>query len=285
MPAVYAGPTPVPAPLARSRPGGRPSPWLARCLVDLDRVAIRILDLDLLAAGPDLDFVAEARAGSAQPVDQIGEIVDVEHDPVPAAGLLSPAVWHAPRARAPRPAQQKVQRSARHRREYSARALVELEPQVSGIERDRAIDVGGLVADDGIARLHNRDPWGRGGCGVLGHAASNGEREPGDEPGAKRPVRHADSVGSAVARRLEGFYPSAFEQGSVVDLGVLARPEERHRRHAGELAEVVDEVRLIEVPAGHRHTPPVLRPGAPCKGGCTLEPQHATQPLGRHADL
>src|ERR1044071_1021181 len=67
---------------------------LLRPFVDLDRVAVWIIDLDLLATGPALHGVAKLRAGAAQASDQLVEIVDVEHDPVPAPGLLALAIGH-----------------------------------------------------------------------------------------------------------------------------------------------------------------------------------------------
>jgi hypothetical protein len=38
--------------------------------MDLDRIAVGIHDVDLLAAGADFDIVAERRAGAAQAGDQ-----------------------------------------------------------------------------------------------------------------------------------------------------------------------------------------------------------------------
>lgn len=60
--------------------------------MELDRVSVRILDLDLLASGPGLDLAAETGARRFQLVDVRGEIVDVKNDPIRAAGFLPAAV-------------------------------------------------------------------------------------------------------------------------------------------------------------------------------------------------
>ncbi len=60
--------------------------------MQLDRVAVGILDLDLLASGPDLDLAAEPGARHLQLLDVRSEIVDVKNDPIPPTGLLLAAV-------------------------------------------------------------------------------------------------------------------------------------------------------------------------------------------------
>ena len=56
-------------------------------LEQLDGVAGRVVDQDLLAADAGHDVVAEVRARAAERVDERGEIVDLEREAVPAAGL------------------------------------------------------------------------------------------------------------------------------------------------------------------------------------------------------
>src|SRR5262245_41526904 len=77
----------------------------SRSLVELDRIAVRILELDLLASGPHLDLVAEGRAGGRERRERGVEVADVQDDPVPSAGFLPPTVRHRPGARAARAAQ------------------------------------------------------------------------------------------------------------------------------------------------------------------------------------
>ena len=49
----------------------------SRGLVELDRIPVRVLDLDLLATGPHLDLVPEPGAGGPEGVNGVVEAVDV----------------------------------------------------------------------------------------------------------------------------------------------------------------------------------------------------------------
>lgn len=60
--------------------------------MELDRIAVRILEQDLLAAGPLLDLVPEPRACGPECFHRGDEVVDVEHNPVPSAGFLAPTI-------------------------------------------------------------------------------------------------------------------------------------------------------------------------------------------------
>ena len=60
--------------------------------VQFDRIAVGIGDLYLLAAGAYHDVAADRDTAGAQTVDLCVKIVNVEHDPVPSAGLLALAV-------------------------------------------------------------------------------------------------------------------------------------------------------------------------------------------------
>ena len=64
--------------------------------MELDRIAVGIQDLDLLAARTCFKVVAKGRANIAQPVDKSREIIDIQDDPVPPAGLLGATVRHRP---------------------------------------------------------------------------------------------------------------------------------------------------------------------------------------------
>lgn len=62
--------------------------------MEVDRVAIGIVELDLLAAGADLDLVSELRVATPERPDRGIEVVDVEDDPIPSARLLlAPVRW------------------------------------------------------------------------------------------------------------------------------------------------------------------------------------------------
>src|SRR5688572_415077 len=61
---------------------------LAGRFMELDRIPVRVLDLDLLPARPDLDLVPEAAVALLQGGHDGVEVVHVQHDPVPAPGLL-----------------------------------------------------------------------------------------------------------------------------------------------------------------------------------------------------
>jgi len=58
--------------------------------VQLDRIAIRILDLHLLAARANLDVIAKDNVRRPELLDVTGEILEIDHDPVPSARLLAP---------------------------------------------------------------------------------------------------------------------------------------------------------------------------------------------------
>ena len=72
-------------------------------LEELDRVAGRVLDQDLPAADAVDDVVAEPRAGLAERVDGRVEVVHLQLEAVPAAGLGT-ACRRASAAPPPRPA-------------------------------------------------------------------------------------------------------------------------------------------------------------------------------------
>src|SRR6185436_19473127 len=92
-------------------------PRSTRRLEQLDRVAVGIFDLDLSPARPGQHLVPKAEAGFFQSFHALGKIVDPEHDPVPTAGRLFPAVRHRPGAGRLWPAQQDVHVAERYARE------------------------------------------------------------------------------------------------------------------------------------------------------------------------
>src|ERR1044071_2175162 len=84
-------------------------PGLMRRLEQLERVSVRIEQLNLLAAGTRLHLVSEANSGSFQCVHGSREIGHLKHDAIPATGLLRLTVRHRARARSTRTAQRQSQ--------------------------------------------------------------------------------------------------------------------------------------------------------------------------------
>ena len=69
---------------------------LARRLEQLDRVAVRIFELDLLAAGADFDLVAKAQPSLPQCLHLRGKVHHLEHHAVPSTRFLGSAVGQGP---------------------------------------------------------------------------------------------------------------------------------------------------------------------------------------------
>jgi hypothetical protein len=67
-------------------------------LVKFNRIAVRILDLNLFAARADLDLIPEHDTSTLQRLNIRCEIFDVQDDSVPAARLLTPAIRQWPRS-------------------------------------------------------------------------------------------------------------------------------------------------------------------------------------------
>ena len=65
---------------------------LLRRLEQFNGVSVRILQLNLPAARPDLHFVAELKAGLLQPLDTSRKVRHLENDAIPSAWLLMFAV-------------------------------------------------------------------------------------------------------------------------------------------------------------------------------------------------
>ena len=66
---------------------------LPRRLKQLDRIAVRIFDLDLAAAGTGLHLVAKTDAFALECGNTTGEIRNSEHHTIPSAGLLALTIW------------------------------------------------------------------------------------------------------------------------------------------------------------------------------------------------
>src|SRR3954454_946097 len=123
---------------------------VARRLEELDRVARGVLDQDLLAADACDDLVPEGRARLAQFLHRRLEILDLELEAVPAAGLGHCAGWHRLTAAA-RPsagrAQRQPQVAASEHREGRSGTHDLLEAEHPAVEVDGGIDIVDDVAD------------------------------------------------------------------------------------------------------------------------------------------
>ena len=121
-------------------------------LEKLDRVPVRILEQDLLAAGALDDLVAERRAVFAEPLDRAGDVVNFEHQAIPATGLRRSSVGHGPGrggCRAGQPEAQVAESDAGERRQH---LLLDFEAQDRDVEVDAARHVGDQVAHRGHQR-------------------------------------------------------------------------------------------------------------------------------------
>src|SRR5262245_17411713 len=109
---------------------------LACRLEQLDRIAVGIVELDLLPARSDLHLVAEAQSRALQRLDARRQVGDSEHHAVEAAWLLALAVRHGARARCPRTAEQDSSAVQRDAGEGGQLLMLQLEAEVLGVEAD-----------------------------------------------------------------------------------------------------------------------------------------------------
>src|SRR5215216_1897748 len=92
------------------------STTLPRRLDQLDRIAVRVLALDLLPRWTRLHRVSEMRAVLLQDGDERRKIRHPKHDAVPTAGLLRLAVGHRAGSGCARPAEQNIHATERNGR-------------------------------------------------------------------------------------------------------------------------------------------------------------------------
>src|SRR5262249_60580837 len=122
-------------------------PLLRRCLVELDWVAVRIVDEDLPATRPRLDLVPERHPRFLQRGDGRIDAVDIQHDPIPPAGLLLAAVRHRARARSLGPGQDEIELAARNQGKTRPRPHSQVEAEMAGGKTDPAGGAGSVMAD------------------------------------------------------------------------------------------------------------------------------------------
>lgn len=118
-------------------------------LEQLDRVAGRVFDQDLLAANPGHDLVAEMRSGAAQPLHQRIQVIDLQREAVPAAGLLLGAVRHRLPAAALRVgcAEHQAQLTPGQHRKCRGRVHHQLEFQPFSVEADGRFHIPNDITD------------------------------------------------------------------------------------------------------------------------------------------
>ena len=78
-------------------------------LEQLDRIPVRILELNLLSAGSDLELVAKAHSAFLQGLNACSKIRHLKNHAIPPAGLLTAAIWHLPRTRSPGATQDRLE--------------------------------------------------------------------------------------------------------------------------------------------------------------------------------
>ena len=74
-------------------------------LEQLNRISVRILHLNLPAPGTGFHLIAKTHALILEVTNEGRQILHLEDHPVPSARLLLAAIWHQPRARRPRAAE------------------------------------------------------------------------------------------------------------------------------------------------------------------------------------
>ena len=120
-------------------------------LEQLNRVPGRVIEQDLPAADPGDDVITERDPSTAQPVDNLLQVGDLERDAIPATGFRHRAVWHRARSAsgaAPhRGAEQQPEVAPAEDGEHRRRVHFLGEAQMQAVERDRGVDIVDDVTD------------------------------------------------------------------------------------------------------------------------------------------
>src|SRR5262245_48746649 len=114
-------------------------------LEHLDRIAIRIFDLDLLSAWSYLDLISESQPRVLEDRDGSREIFYLQYYTVPSAGLLLASIGHRSRAGRSRAAENQFQISDRDLGECRQVLLIEVEAQMLCIEIDSPAHIPDLI--------------------------------------------------------------------------------------------------------------------------------------------
>ena len=116
-------------------------------LEEFDRVSIRILKQDLLAARSDFHLVAKTESGRLQLLDPGREVGNFKNDSIPAPRLLAMSIGHRTGTGCARTAEDEFEMAARDLGEGGQMLVVELEAEPLRIELRGAADVLDLIAD------------------------------------------------------------------------------------------------------------------------------------------
>jgi RNA polymerase sigma-70 factor (ECF subfamily) len=140
-------PAAVLADAPRSGSGINGSSESASRFEEFDRVPVRVLDLNLAATGPRFHLVAKPSGGLFQFRNESRQIADLQHDTIPAARFLLLAIRHGPRSGGTRTAEQNLRVTQRDACECRELLMLQLEPEVLRIERDRSSDIRYLISN------------------------------------------------------------------------------------------------------------------------------------------
>jgi hypothetical protein len=103
---------------------------LSRWFKQLDRVAVRVFNLNLTSAGTGFHLVAKAQAGALECGDTGREIRDFQDDTVPATGLLTLTSRQRPRSGGSGATEQDVRIAQRDIREGRELLMLQLETEM-----------------------------------------------------------------------------------------------------------------------------------------------------------
>src|SRR5262245_7389591 len=116
-------------------------------LEELDRIAIRVLQQDLLPTRSNFHLIAKTEPRRFQSLDPRGEVGDFKDDPIPPAGLLALSAGHRTGTRRARAAEDKLEMAARDLSECGQTLAIKLEAELLRIEVSRAAHILDLISD------------------------------------------------------------------------------------------------------------------------------------------
>jgi len=82
---------------------------MASWLEQLNRIAVRIFNLNLFAAGPNLHVISQTQTRLLEVSNQGTQILHMKKHTIPSAGFLSTAIGHRPGARGSGTAQNQLE--------------------------------------------------------------------------------------------------------------------------------------------------------------------------------
>jgi hypothetical protein len=117
-----------------------------RGLKQLNRIAIRIFQLDLFPTGPHLHPIAKMNPRVLQSLGQLWKIGHLEYHPVPSARLLRSTVGHEARTGGSGTTEDQFEMPDRNLTESWQRLLIYFEPKMLSVEGDRPTHILDLVS-------------------------------------------------------------------------------------------------------------------------------------------